>query len=250
MLHSYRKGRRNYRYLFTITPQGKKYMDRLMGIILLPADQLINVVLALTLSLILGLVIAGVYRYTHRGMNYESGFLSTLVLLAPIVAIVMLFIQGDLVLSLGLVGSLAIIRFRTPIKDTRDMVFLFWVIAIGLGAGTLNWTVSVLATLFLTVVTTSFYLFKYGRPLHAEYILVIAGTAPRGEDEVDRLVRAREANVQLRNHEVRGEQWELTYELRFAREKEAGVRQVVTDLRTVAGVDKVSLLTPQLALPM
>ncbi len=225
-------------------------MDRLMGIILLPAEQLVNVLISMALAMVLGLIIAAVYRYTHRGMNYESGFLSTLVLLAPIVAIVMQFIQGDLVLSLGLVGSLAIIRFRTPIKDTRDMAFLFWVIAVGLGTGTLNWTVSVLATLFLTVVTTSFYLFKYGRPLHAEYILVISGNTPNGEKEADRIVRAREANVQLRNHEVRGEDWELTYELRFAREKEPGVRQVVKELQGVAGIGKVSLLTPQLALPM
>lgn len=225
-------------------------MDRLMGIILVPAEQLVNVLISMALAMVLGLVIAAVYRYTHRGMNYESGFLSTLVLLAPIVAIVMQFIQGDLVLSLGLVGSLAIIRFRTPIKDTRDMAFLFWVIAVGLGTGTLNWTVSVLATLLLTAVTTSFYLFKYGRPLHAEYILVISGNAPNGEEDVDRIVRTREANVQLRNHEVRGDDWELTYELRFARNKEAGVRRVVKELRGVAGVGKVSLLTPQLALPM
>lgn len=225
-------------------------MDRLIGIILLPADELVNVVISISLAIVLGLIIAAVYRYTHRGMNYESGFLSTLVLLTPIVATVMLFIQGDLVLSLGLVGSLAIIRFRTPIKDTRDMVFLFWVIAMGLGAGTLNWTVSVLVTLFLTVVTTAFYLFKYGQSLHAEYILVISGAASHGENEVDRIVRAREANVQLRNHEVRGSTWELTYELRFAREKEAGVRRVVQELQSVDGVDSVSLLTPQLALPM
>ncbi len=225
-------------------------MDRLLGIILLPAELLVNVFISMLLAVGLGLVIAAVYRLTHRGMNYESGFLSTLVLLPPIVSIVMLFIQGDLVLSLGLVGSLSIIRFRTPIKDTRDMVYLFWVIAVGLGTGTQNWTVSVLATLFLTIVTSSFYLFKYGRPLHAEYILVISGTTPKGEDEVDRVVRTRQANVQLRNHEVRGEEWELTYELRFAREKEAGVRQVVSELRSLSGVGRVSLLTPQLALPM
>jgi hypothetical protein len=225
-------------------------MDRLLGIILLPGEQLVNVVISMVLAIVLGLVIAAVYRYTHRGMNYESGFLSTLVLLAPIVAVVMQFIQGDLVLSLGLVGSLAIIRFRTPIKDTRDMVYLFWVIAAGLGAGTLNWTVAVLATLLLVIVTVTFYLVKYGRPLHAEYILVVSGTEGRAEEEVDRVVRGREANIQLRNHEIQGGTWELTYELRFAREKEAGVRQVVHDLRSVKGVGKVSLLTPQLSLPM
>ncbi len=225
-------------------------MDRLLGIILLPPEQIVNVVISMGVALVLGLLIAGVYRYTHRGMNYESGFLSTLVLLSPIVAVVMQFIQGDLVLSLGLVGSLAIIRFRTPIKDTRDMVFLFWVIAVGLGAGTLNWTIAVIATLFLTIVTASFYLFKYGQALHAEYILVVSGSAPGGEEKVDRVVRDRQANVQLRNHEVQGDSWEVTYELRFAREKEENVRTVVRDLQSMGETEKVSLLTPQLALPM
>ena len=65
--------------------------------------------------------------------------MASLVLFAPLITIVMLYIRGDLVLSLGLIGSLSIIRFRTAIKDTRDMVFLFWVIAVGLGAGTYNW---------------------------------------------------------------------------------------------------------------
>ncbi len=202
------------------------------------------------LSVALGLVIAAVYRYTHRGMNYESGFLSTLVLLAPIVTVVMLFIKGDLVLSLGLVGSLSIIRFRTPIKDTRDMVFLFWAIAIGLGAGTLNWTIAIFATGLMTILMTAFHLVKYGRPLHAEYILVVNGNDSRRDRDVEKVVRNRAANVQLRNHEVDGDSWELTYELRFAREKEESVRRVVNELQTVEGVTKVSLLTPQLSLPM
>lgn len=225
-------------------------MERLLGIIVLPTEQIVTFFISMLLSVALGLVIAAVYRYTHRGMNYESGFLSTLVLLAPIVTVVMLFIKGDLVLSLGLVGSLSIIRFRTPIKDTRDMVFLFWAIAIGLGAGTLNWTIAIFATGLMTILMTAFHLVKYGRPLHAEYILVVNGNDSRRDRDVEKVVRNRAANVQLRNHEVDGDSWELTYELRFAREKEESVRRVVNELQTVEGVTKVSLLTPQLSLPM
>ena len=225
-------------------------MERILGIIVLPPEQIVNLFVSMAVAVLLGLLIAAVYRYTHRGMNYESGFLSTLVLLAPIVTVVMFFIQGDLVLSLGLVGSLSIIRFRTPIKDTRDMVYLFWVIAVGLGAGTLNWTASVFATGVLALLMTSFYLFRYGRALHAEYILVVSGTHLGAESEIEQVVRSRAANVQLRNHEIDGDSWELTYELRFAREKEQTVRTVVGDLQRLSGVSKVSLLTPQLSLPM
>ncbi|MFO7849815.1 MAG: DUF4956 domain-containing protein [Spirochaetia bacterium] len=225
-------------------------MDRIIGIIVLPQEQIIDFSISIVLSILLGLVIAMVYRYTHRGMNYESGFLSTLVLLAPIVNVVMFFIQGDLVLSLGLVGSLSIIRFRTPIKDTRDMVFLFWAITIGLGTGTLNWTVAIFATGVLTVLLTSFYLFNYGRALHAEYILVISGHESHMSEDIEGVVRSKAANVQLRNHEVDGKNWEITYELRFAREKEKEVRKVVAELQRLDSVSRVSLLTPQLSLPM
>ena len=102
-------------------------------------DLLARFVIGVLLSIGIGLGIALVYKLTHRGLSYEATFLSSLVAIAPVVASVMFFIQGNLVLSLGLVGSLSIIRFRTPIKDSRDMVFLFWSITAGLGAGTTIW---------------------------------------------------------------------------------------------------------------
>lgn len=224
-------------------------MERLIGIIVLPAEDVVNFFVSLALALVLGLAVAAVYRITHRGMNYESGFLSTLVLLVPIVAVVMILIQGDLVLSLGLVGSLAIIRFRTPIKDTRDMVFLFWSIAVGLGVGTLNWTIAVLSTLVLSIAMGVIFVLKYGKPLHEEYILVVSGDDPY-DDSVDQAVRRRPTSVQLRNHEVDGDAWEVTYELRLARANEEVLREMVADLRELGCVRKVSLLAPQLTLPM
>lgn len=99
----------------------------------LTGGDLFTILFSLGLAAAIAVIISQIYKHTHRGMNFELTFMTTLVLLAPIVAVVMLFIRGDLVLSLGLIGSLSIIRFRTPIKDTRDMVFLFWTIAIKLG---------------------------------------------------------------------------------------------------------------------
>ena len=129
----------------------------------LTSEDVFNIVFSMLVALIIGIIISQTYRITHRGVNYELTFMSTLVMLAPIVALVMLFIQGNLVLSLGLVGSLSIIRFRTPIKDTRDMVYLFWSIAVGLGAGTYNWTMVALASAIILIFIFILYLIKYGR---------------------------------------------------------------------------------------
>ena len=122
-----------------------------MELITVSPDLLSRFVIGVLLSIMLGLGIAFVYKYTHRGLSYEAAFVSTLVAIAPVVACVMFFIQGNLVLSLGLVGSLSIIRFRTPIKDSRDMVFLFWSITAGLGAGTNNLGIVIIASVMIAV---------------------------------------------------------------------------------------------------
>lgn len=225
-------------------------MNWLHTLIVVAPDQLAIFGIALGLALLLGLGIAAVYRYTHRGLNYESSFLSSLVLLSPIVTLVMFFIRGDLVLSLGLVGSLSIIRFRTPIKDSRDMVYLFWSIVVGLGCGTQHWLYSILASLFIALILAGFNLFKYGRQIHSEYILIIGGSLPGDYDRLDRAIQATGAMVQLRSHELEGPNWERTYEFRFDRKLEKRVHQLAAELQKHEGIHRVALLTPQLTLPM
>ncbi|MFW5776474.1 MAG: DUF4956 domain-containing protein [Spirochaetota bacterium] len=224
--------------------------ERLNSILLVAPEQLTDFGISLVLAVALGFAIAAVYRYTHRSMSYESSFPQTLVLLTPIVTIVMFFIQGDLVLSLGLVGSLSIVRFRTPIKDTKDMVFLFWAIVTGLGCGTLHWTLALLSTGSLSLLMAVFYLARYGRRTHAEYIMIVAGGMPSDEHALSELIGGAGLSAQLRSHEFEGSRWELTYELRVARGSEDRIHQTVSRVRSMQGVEKVSLLAPHLSLPL
>lgn len=209
----------------------------------------LNLFVALGTSLLLSLFIALVYQNTHRGLNYEPSFLNTLALIAPIVALVMFFIRGDLVLSLGLVGSLAIIRFRTPIKDSRDMVYLFWAIAVGLGCGTGNCTLALLATIFIAIVTFLLHIFEYGRPKHSDFVMVITGgDTPSGDTES--VICRHAARSRVRSREVNEKGWEIVYELRFTRAQQENIDRLISEMQAVKGVKSVSLLAPQLALPM
>lgn len=225
-------------------------LNQVIGRILLSSEVLVSFAISMAIAIMLGLGIALIYRYTHRGMNYESSFLSTLVLLAPIVTLIMFFIQGDLVLSLGLVGSLSIIRFRTPIKDTRDMVFLFLSIAIGLGCGTLNWTLSVFAYVIIGLLMLIFHIIKYGKQLHAEYILIITGTDSFNDNFIKKFIDKKKINIQMRSSEYEGEKWEIVYELRFDKKHTDVIKDLVFHIQTLESVTKVSLLSPQLSLPM
>ena len=175
--------------------------------------------------------------------------MKTLVLLAPIVSSVMLFIRGDLVLSLGLIGSLSIIRFRTPIKDTRDMVFLFWVIAIGLGCGTYNWLIVIITSIIITIAIFILHIVKYGSVRCKDFVLVVSGTSGLIMKEISQAIGKYAQDVRIRSQEIEDDRWEIVYELRFEHNTREAMDSVVNNLQKLNNVNKVSLLAPQISLP-
>ena len=206
------------------------------------------------LAFVLAYFVSILYRRTHTGMGWEPSFLAVLVLLAPVVSLVMLFIQGDLVLSLGLVGSLSIIRFRTPIKDARDMVFLFWVIAIGLGSGTLYWTLTAAGTGLLMVLTVLLhFLHRRTRP-RSDYVLVVSGLRTVTDtanvptlDKLQEILRPLCQRMHLRSHEQSGDLWEAVWELQLQPDTDSS--HVMETLNQFSPLERVSLLAPELSLP-
>ncbi len=231
-----------------------KFMNRLpenvLEIMGFTGKDLSYIVYALFLSFVISMIISQIYKRTHRGMNFELAFMSTLVLLAPIVTVVMLYIRGDLVLSLGLIGSLSIIRFRTPIKDTRDMVYLFWTIAVGLGCGTYNWTVVIVSTIFISIVMFILYFTKYGRSMNRDFILVVKGTSPYNDNEIHDLISTTRSEAKIRSQEFGEGRWEIVYELRLPKKEEETAIKMLKELENKDGVSQVSLLAPQIALPV
>jgi len=209
-------------------------------------DTLISVVLAA----IMGSLASQLYKHTHRGLNYEHTFMAALVLLAPIVSVVMLYIRGDLVLSLGLIGSLSIVRFRTAIKDTRDMVFLFWVIAIGLGAGTYNWGVVVVSSFIIMLLVVVLYFVRYGYSPNTDFVLVLSGQTPFQSETSRDTIQRHSVDARLRSYEIQDTHWELVYELRLTELSSQSAETLITELKALPGVVEVSLLAPQLALPL
>ena len=85
-----------------------------------------TVILNLIISLFLGLLISFVYRKTHKGLSYSQSFIITSLLVTVIVCMVIMIIGNNLARAFALVGALSIIRFRTVLKDTKDIAFIFW----------------------------------------------------------------------------------------------------------------------------
>lgn len=215
----------------------------------LSGDDVVNILFSMILALLIGVIISQVYKHTQRGMSHEQTFVTSLVLLAPIVCLVMLFIRGNLILSLGLIGSLSIVRFRSPIKDTRDMVFLFWSIVVGLGTGTNNWTVTILGSIVVVAAIFVLYLVKYGRSQNQDYVLVLGGENQPNFSAVQSVIQQYAQYSNIRSQELHEAAWEMVLELGFKAPDGLVFENLVRDLKALDAVGHVSLLAPQLSLP-
>ena len=107
---------------------------------------LMDVTLVMFWSLVLSIIIAITYRGTHRGVSYSQTFTQNLVLIGVIVSVVMLIVGTNIARAFTLLGALSIVRFRNAVKDSRDVGFIFFVMAIGMACGTKFYPLAMIAT--------------------------------------------------------------------------------------------------------
>lgn len=116
------------------------------------SQSVLQIFLSLAITFIIAMFIYWVYKKTYNGVLYSKNFNVTLVMVSLIVNALMIGISGNLVLSLGLVGALSIVRFRTAIKDPKDTAFIFWAISIGVINGVGFFELSTMMSLFIAIV--------------------------------------------------------------------------------------------------
>ena len=121
-----------------------------------------NVLLSLLLAFVLGQVLAWVYYFTHTGLSYSKNFVQSLVLITVVVAVIMSVIGNNIITAFGLMGALAIIRFRNVVKDTRDIVFIFCALVVGMAAGSQRYAIAIVSTTLLTLITIYLYMTDFG----------------------------------------------------------------------------------------
>ena len=188
----------------------------------------LEVLLALAVAIICGSIIYWVYRKFFRGVIYDDNFNLLLLLVTLITAFVIMAISSNLVLSLGMVGALSIIRFRTAVKDALDTGFIFWAVAAGVTAGAGLYLIALLGTIVIALVYIGSGWLKPG----ARRFLVIAKYQPQADKEVQNLLE-REKNWSLKGKTQTDTRIELTISVRAE-------SQIDTTLKKLKGVDSVT----------
>ncbi|MBT9774969.1 DUF4956 domain-containing protein [Clostridium sp. MCC353] len=200
------------------------------------AISVLDMVLALVLAFLTGLFIFFIYKKSYAGVMYSASFGVTLIALTMITALLILAVTSNVILSLGMVGALSIVRFRTAIKDPSDIAFLFWAIAAGivLAAGFIP--LAVFGSLLIGLVLLMFSRYKgFEKP----YILVVHCKTAENEENAREFISGRVAGLCLKSKSVAPHCIELNYEVRL-KDADTGFINVLAELPGVSHTVMVS----------
>ena len=192
-----------------------------------------DIILGLFVSLIAGLFILLVYRSAMRQVSANRSFCITLMLVCSISAMVVLTITSNLALSLGMVGALSIVRFRTAVKEPTDTAFMFWAIATGIICGAGYISIAILTTLLLGLLFVAVHSIS-GKQKYGSYMIVVRYEAG---SEVETKLSAVNG-YRLKNKTMAGSYNELVAEIKLT---EAGL-QKIDYLRNIPGVREVTVM--------
>lgn len=182
-----------------------------------------------------GLYLYFVYRLVSRKSFYSKSFNISLVALAMITAAIIVAIQSSVVISLGMVGALSIVRFRTAIKDPMDLVFLFWSISVGIICGAGLYGMALVVTVFVTIAILGLEVLPVAKP---PMLLLVNASNCNLEEEILAVVKQYARHYQIKSRNLTKLGMDLVVELRIK-----GGGELVREINGMEGIDSVSLLS-------
>ena len=204
---------------------------------------LIAVVYNVLLSFLLSTMIAVTYEKTFRGLSYSRNFMQSMILSAIAASSIMQAIGDSLASGLGMLGALAIIRFRTSFKDPRDIVFMFAALGAGIACGVGGYSIAVGGTVGFCIVSAILYVSPFGRTSRFDGMLRFnIGSGPEEEQMLGQVLKRHckiFALITLRDM-AQGDRLDYAYQVKLKNGKDKA--ELVRDLRSIEAIRGVSLM--------
>ena len=194
-----------------------------------------TVLLILLIAFMVSLIIYYTYKNTYSGVMYNPRFNVSLVMITMVTTIVMVVIGSNISVSLGMVGALSIIRFRTAVKDPRDTAFIFWCVVSGLACGTKNYKIFIVGSVVICLIL---FLFKKTVSIVNKYILIIKGNDVN-IDAIEEILSRRLKGYACKGKYLNKNNIELIYDIRFKKEIN---NKIINEISNVDGVDTVNIV--------
>lgn len=211
-------------YLFNLLYEGSAGISPFMA------------VQSMTIALALSIFVALTYKLTYSGVAYSKKFNTSLIMMSLITTMVMNILGSSLALSLGMVGALSIVRFRTAVKDSKDTTFIFWAIAIGLGAGSNNYYIVVVGTIFVAVVTV---ILSFGFKDKETYLVIVRSDLTALEEVRAKLFSTYKAS-KLRSETITSDYAEIVYQIKFNKDYDINEYEKI---KAIDGVHFINLVS-------
>lgn len=195
-----------------------------------------KICVTLVLSFLIGLFIFQIYKKTYQNVVYTKSFNLSLIMMTVITSLVIMAVTSNIVLSLGMVGALSIVRFRTAIKDPMDIVFMFWAIASGIVTGAGLFLLALIGTIIIGLIL---YLFNLNMKYETPYILLVNFSQEGDEIKIINKIKSKADKYLIKSKTVNNTEIELTIELRI-KNGEMGFVNELNDITSVTNAMLVS----------
>ncbi|OXM84489.1 DUF4956 domain-containing protein [Paenibacillus rigui] len=195
-----------------------------------------KMLISLGIAFLIGFFIFLLYKRVFSGVLYSKSFNISLIGMTMVTAMVIIAVNSNLVLSLGMVGALSIVRFRTPIKDPTDLIFLFWAAAAGIVSGAGFYTLAILGSVIVGLIM---FIFIKRSSFETPYLLVVNCDGDQSEKEVHALVSKLVKRFNVKQKTVTHGNIESTLEVRL-RDKEG---QFINQISELTGVKNAVLIS-------
>jgi uncharacterized membrane protein YhiD involved in acid resistance len=182
-----------------------------------------KIIVTLLISFFVGLFIYILYKRIFSGILYSKSFNVSLIGMTLITSMVIIAINSNLVLSLGMVGALSIVRFRTPIKDPTDLIFLFWAAAAGIVVGAGFFSLAIIGSVIVGLVL---FVFVKKASFETPYLLVVNCEGNQSEDEVIKQLNTQVKRYNVKQKTVTSHNVEMTVEVRLRNQETKFVNQI------------------------
>ena len=197
----------------------------------------LNVAIALIAALAAGLIISTVYKKTFRGVLYSPSFTLTLILLCLVTTPVVMAIGSNVALSMGMVGALSIVRFRTAVKDPLDTAYMFWAITMGILLGSNAYVIAIVALLGISVIMLVLSYMRFRNP--NGYLLVLHYDE-YAQTDIENELRRSVRFYRMRSKTVTRAGAEMTLEIRLDHRA-----NIVSSMLDINGVHDATLVACQ-----